>query len=168
MSEWTKVESGSSLGIPLPQFSAYPLHYVSAFGEYIMLVPQQLEGLVSTDTETDNQILDQEEQMASTLLTKAHLIRSIVSTFCVLGDYWMRRVVCRRDLEFETHFFLRRRAVDVRSSVLFKRPLCHGFHNSCFADLRHRIHPIPNRNTQATHRSRTTRQQQTLRPLQDS
>ena len=73
MPDWNKEEHSESSDLPLPQFSAYPLHYVSALGEYLMMVPQQLEALVSTEAEIDgDQMLEQEaeEEMASVLFTK--------------------------------------------------------------------------------------------------
>ena len=72
MGEWTKLDAAEGTA-SLPQFSAYPLHYVSALGEYLMMVPQLLEALVSTQPETDEQIFDQEQEMASTLLSKVTL-----------------------------------------------------------------------------------------------
>eukprot|EP00210_Caulerpa_lentillifera_P006484 g6196.t1 len=71
MTEWSKTTQGDSQdSITLPQFSTYPLQYITSLGEYLMMVPQQLESMVSTDLNLDDDRLEKEEEMASFLLTK--------------------------------------------------------------------------------------------------
>ncbi|CAD7701533.1 unnamed protein product [Ostreobium quekettii] len=69
MKEWNA--AGDSSGLDLPKFSAYPLQYVKSTGEYLMMLPQQLEALVGAeeDVEVDAQE-DCEGELASLWLDK--------------------------------------------------------------------------------------------------
>jgi hypothetical protein len=45
--DWSAAgEAGSALGLSMPTFNAYPLGCVTAVGEYLMTLPQQLEALM--------------------------------------------------------------------------------------------------------------------------
>jgi hypothetical protein len=45
--DWSAAgEWGSALGLSMPTFNAYPLGCVTAVGEYLMTLPQQLEALM--------------------------------------------------------------------------------------------------------------------------
>ncbi|GMH45907.1 hypothetical protein BSKO_13870 [Bryopsis sp. KO-2023] len=68
MPEWSK-GAMSSGGVNLPQFSAYALPYVTSSGEYLMVLPQQLEALVGGEGEEEKQ-LEEEEELAGIWLDK--------------------------------------------------------------------------------------------------
>lgn len=54
---WASQEADS--GMSLPSFSAYPQLRVTAAGEYLMLMPQMLEGLLAESAEgADTEWLD--------------------------------------------------------------------------------------------------------------
>ncbi|KAL4421182.1 hypothetical protein ABPG77_003365 [Micractinium sp. CCAP 211/92] len=48
--EWQQRGGGA---LPLPTFSAYPLQYITSVGEYLMMLPQQLESALLSDENTD-------------------------------------------------------------------------------------------------------------------
>ena len=48
--------SGSAGGGALPSFSAYPQQAVTAAGEYLMMMPQTLEGLLGPGDEAEDQM----------------------------------------------------------------------------------------------------------------
>lgn len=79
MMEWSKIQGDTQDSLALPQFSAYPLQYVTSFGEYLMMVPQQLESMVSSDLNLDDERLEKEEEIASGLLTK--IINGVTELF---------------------------------------------------------------------------------------
>ena len=69
MREWQAV--GDAGGLPLPQFNAYPLQYITSSGEYLMMLPQQLEALVGGEDDTDSDTRDnQEGELAGLWLDK--------------------------------------------------------------------------------------------------
>ncbi|KAK9915106.1 hypothetical protein WJX75_004782 [Coccomyxa subellipsoidea] len=51
---------GGAAGGPLPAFSAYPQQAVTAAGEYLMMLPQTLEGLLGGDSEAEEEAVDAE------------------------------------------------------------------------------------------------------------
>ncbi len=52
--------AGGGAGGPLPAFSAYPQQAVTAAGEYLMMLPQTLEGLLGGDSEAEEEAVDAE------------------------------------------------------------------------------------------------------------
>ena len=51
---------GGAAGGQLPAFSAYPQQAVTAAGEYLMMLPQTLEGLLGGDSEAEEEAVDAE------------------------------------------------------------------------------------------------------------
>ena len=53
---WQQEDASASGAGALPSFSAYPQHSVTAAGEYLMMMPQTLEGLLGSGEEMDDQV----------------------------------------------------------------------------------------------------------------
>lgn len=51
---------GGSAGGALPAFSAFPQPAVTAAGEYLMMLPQTLEGLLGADSDAEEEVVDAE------------------------------------------------------------------------------------------------------------
>ena len=64
---WQQEDTSASAGGALPSFSAYPQQSVTSAGEYLMMMPQTLEGLLGSADEP-------EDQMDSEWLDKVILI----------------------------------------------------------------------------------------------
>ncbi len=55
-----EAERASAVGGSLPAFSAYPQQAVTAAGEYLMMLPQTLEGLLGGEGEAEEAAVDAE------------------------------------------------------------------------------------------------------------
>ena len=53
---WQQEDASASSAGALPSFSAYPQQSVTAAGEYLMMMPQTLEGLLGSGEEMDDQM----------------------------------------------------------------------------------------------------------------
>ena len=51
---------GTAAGGALPAFSVYPQQAVTAAGEYLMMLPQTLEGLLGADSKAEEEAVDAE------------------------------------------------------------------------------------------------------------
>ena len=67
--------TASASGGALPSFSAYPQQSVTSAGEYLMMMPQTLEGLLGSGDES-------EDQMDSEWLDKVILMRLLMTNRC--------------------------------------------------------------------------------------
>ena len=53
---WQQEDASASSAGALPSFSAYPQQSVTAAGEYLMMMPQTLEGLLGSGDEMEDQM----------------------------------------------------------------------------------------------------------------
>ena len=53
---WQQEDPSASAGGALPSFSAYPQQSVTAAGEYLMMMPQTLEGLLGSGDDAEDQM----------------------------------------------------------------------------------------------------------------
>ncbi len=64
MPEWTSGAAEGAGGMRLPAFSVYPAAYITAVGEYLMMLPQLLEALEGSDEEDAGYGVQEEEESA--------------------------------------------------------------------------------------------------------
>jgi hypothetical protein len=93
---WRSAEAAASAGGSLPAFSAYPQQAVTAAGEYLMMLPQTLEGLLGGDGEAEEAAVDAEwlDKAGFTLLIASlhALQRFIPSSLLIPRVSWWERM----------------------------------------------------------------------------
>ena len=78
---WQQEDPSGSAGGALPSFSAYPQQSVTAAGEYLMMMPQTLEGLLGSGDDAEDQ-MDSEwlDKVAILLFVQHEYIRADMCT----------------------------------------------------------------------------------------
>lgn len=101
MAEWTSGAAEGPGGVKLPAFSVYPSAYITAVGEYLMMLPQLLEALEDAEEREDGEEGAGEVEAANEgewldkVWWRECVVRCGMHHVCTTGGDGGSRVVCR-------------------------------------------------------------------------